>query len=452
MAHPESSNEGPHDSPGGVSQSGPARQREIFFAGLAGRRPPIPSNPQALERAAERAMSPQAWAYVGGGAGAEHTMRANRETFDRWRIVPRMLRDTATRDLSIELFGARLPTPFLIAPVGVLEVVHPEADLAVARAARALQVPMILSNQASVPMETVSRTLGDTPRWFQLYMSTSNDLVASFVRRAEACGCSAIVLTLDTTMLGWRTRDLDLAWLPFLRGAGLAQYTSDPVFRAQLEQLAVTGAAGTARASGGRPARAPDARPPLTLDTIAALFALARRARRASLSLSAMRRAVRHFVATYSRPSLAWDDVAFLRSQTRLPIVLKGIQHAEDARRAADAGVAAIVVSNHGGRQVDGAIGSLEALPSVVAAVAGRLPVLFDSGIRTGADAFKALALGARAVLIGRPCAYGLAIAGASGAEQVMRNLVAELDLTLGSSGHASVGALTPDALQRDGA
>ena len=217
-----------------MSDPGRTAQTDIYLRGLGGERPAVPTALDELERAAERAMSPQAWGYVAGGAGTGATMRANREAFDRWRIVPRMLRDASVRDLSVNLLGHKLASPLLLAPVGVLEMVHADADLAVARAAHASNVPMIFSNQASVPMEKVAAELGDTPRWMQLYWSTSNEVVASFVHRAEQCGCTAIVLTLDTTMLGWRTRDLDLAWLPFMRGMGIAQYTSDPVFRAQL--------------------------------------------------------------------------------------------------------------------------------------------------------------------------------------------------------------------------
>ena len=379
-------------------------------------------------------MSREAWAYAGGGAGTGATMLANREAFDRWKIVPRMLRDVSRRDLSVELFGARLPAPLLLAPIGVLELLHPDADLAVARAARTLGVPMIFSNQASVPMEACARELGDTPRWFQLYWSSSDDLVASFARRAEACGCQAIVLTLDTTMLGWRTRDLDLGSLPFLRGMGIAQYTSDPVFRSQLaEPIAVT--------TPG---------PKVNLASIRALLQLRRRARAASLSTADMRKAVRHFTQTYSRPSLTWNNLAYLRGVTKLPLVLKGIQHVEDATRAVEEGVDGIIVSNHGGRQVDGARGSLDALPGVVDAVNGRIPVLFDSGVRGGADIFKALAIGATAVLLGRPYAYGLAIAGETGVREVVENFAAELDLTLGLAGYASVRALNRDALEYD--
>lgn len=414
--------------------SGPARQRELYIRGLAGERPAVPTAPHALEQRAERVMSREAWAYTAGGAGTGATMVANRNAFDRWKIVPRMLRDVSQRDLSVELFGARLPAPLLLAPIGVLELLHPDADLAVARAARTLGVPMIFSNQASMPMEACARELGDTPRWFQLYWSSSDDLVASFARRAEACGCQAIVLTLDTTMLGWRTRDLDLASLPFLRGMGIAQYTSDPVFRSQLAE----------------PSAATTPGPRVNLASIRALLQLRRRARAASLSTAAMRQAVQRFTQTYSRPSLTWSNLAFLRRVTSLPLVLKGIQHVDDARRAVEEGVDGVIVSNHGGRQVDGARASLDALPGVADVVNGRIPVLFDSGVRSGADIFKALAIGATAVLLGRPYAYGLAIAGETGVAEVLENLVAELDLTLGLAGYATIRALTRDALTHD--
>jgi isopentenyl diphosphate isomerase/L-lactate dehydrogenase-like FMN-dependent dehydrogenase len=411
---------------------GRRRQLEIYVDGVGGKRPRLPTRLDALERAAERVMSPRAWGYVAGGAGTGATMRANRDAFDRWQIVPRMMRDASVRDLSTTLFGRTIPAPLLLAPVGVLEMMHPEADLAVARAARATGTPMIVSNQASVPMEPIAHTLGDTLRLFQLYWSTSNDLVASFVARAERAGYSAIVVTLDTTMLGWRTHDLDLAYLPFIQGLGIAQYTSDPVFLREM------------RASVLPPARTP----PFGLDLLAALATLWRQGRRAGLSLGEMRRAAAHFTATYSRPSLQWSDLGFLRSITKLPIVLKGIQHPDDARRALDAGVDGIVVSNHGGRQVDGAIGSLDALPAVVQAVNGAAPVLFDSGVRTGADVFKAVALGATAVLLGRPFAYALAIDGEAGVRDCLENVVAELDLTMGLSGQTAVRSLSPELLR----
>jgi lactate 2-monooxygenase len=378
----------------------------------------------------------EAFAYVAGGAGTGATIRANREGFDRWRIVPRMLRDVSGRDTGIELFGRRLPSPFLLSPVGVLEMAHEDADLAVARAAAAEGVPMVFSNQASRPMEACAAALGDGPRWFQLYWSTSNDLVESFVRRAEACGCEAIVVTLDTTLLGWRTHDLDLAYLPFLRGKGIAQYTSDPVFR----RIVATEPATLGADEQPKPT-------PAALRTLVQLTRAYPDRFVSGLRSGHARAAVQTFTRIYSRPSLSWDDLPFLRERTKLPIVLKGILHPDDAARAVDEGMDGIVVSNHGGRQVDGATSTIEALPGIARAVDGRVPIVLDSGVRGGADAFKALALGATAVGIGRPYAYALAIAGEAGVRELLQNLKADFDLTLGLSGCRSVAEIGPEAL-----
>jgi lactate 2-monooxygenase len=415
--------------------NGVERQTEVYRDGVSGKRPRVPTDATLLEERARAAMAPEAFAYVAGGAGTGATMRFNREGFDRWRIVPRMLRDVADRDTSVELLGRRLPSPFLTCPIGVLEMAHPDADLAVARAARAEDVLMIVSNQASTPMEDVARELGDAPRWFQLYWSTSDELVESLVRRAEASGYEAIVVTLDTTLLGWRTRDLDVAYLPFLRGKGIAQYTSDPVFRRIAES--------------GDGLRTPE-QPAPTPQAIKTLVELTRNHPDPfvkGLTSGSARAAVQTFVQIYSRPSLTWDDLPWLRERTRLPVLLKGILHPDDAGRALEAGVDGIVVSNHGGRQVDGAIATIDALPGVVEAVGGRVPVILDSGVRGGADAFKALALGATAVGIGRPYCYGLAIAGETGVREVLRNFRADFDLTMGLAGCRSVAEIDRGAL-----
>ena len=411
---------------------GVERQSQVYVGGVAGRKPRVPIEFAELERRAEAAMTEKAYAYVAAGAGLEETVLENREAFGRWRIVPRMLRDVSERDTSVELFGRRLPYPLLLAPIGVLELAHREAERAVAPAAKATGVPMIFSNQASTPMEEVAELLEDSPRWFQLYWSVSDDLVESLVSRAEACGCEAIVVTLDTTLLGWRTRDLELAYLPFLRGKGIAQYTSDPVFRRLMDEE-----------PGAMPGQAP--RP--NLAALATLFQIVRNY--PGRGMGSARKAVERFIQVYSRPSLSWDDLPFLRERTSLPILLKGIQHPEDARRAVDAGIDGLVVSNHGGRQVDGGVATIDALPGVVEAVDGQLPVLLDSGVRGGADMFKALALGATAVLLGRPYVYGLAVGGRAGVEEVIRNLMADFDLTMGLAGCASVSEISQDALVR---
>ena len=414
---------------------GRERQFEIYVGGARGSYPSVPVSVERLQRAAQRSMSREAYAYVTGGAGREETIRANRAAFERWRIVPRMLRDVSVRDTAVEVLGTHMPSPFFLSPIGVLEMAHRDSDLAVARAAAAEGIPFVFSNQASRPMEETAAVMGDSPRWFQLYWSTSDELVASLVSRAERCGCSAIVLTLDTTMLGWRVRDLDLAYLPFLRGRGIAQYTSDPVF---LEALHET--LHQASPAGGR----------ISLAAISTLWEMAGSyptRRLEGLRSGLARAAVRRFVETYSRPSLSWDDLGFLRERTKLPIVLKGILHPADARAAVEHGMDAVLVSNHGGRQVDGAIGTMDALPGIVEAVGGRVPVLLDSGVRSGADVFRARALGAAAVGVGRPYVWGLAAGGEQGVREVIRNFRADFDLTMGLAGCASIAGIGRDSL-----
>ena len=381
-------------------------QYEIYARGLGGETPALPTSVAALEDRAREQLSTEAFGYVAGGAGAELTMRANLEAFERWRIVPRMLRDVSDRDLSTSVLGTALPAPVLLAPVGVQSIVHPDAELAVGRAAAAHGLPAILSTAASNTLEDVAAAMEPTPpasRWYQLYWPRDRELAASFVSRAGDAGYEAIVVTLDTWLLGWRPRDLHNGYLPFLKGEGVANYFSDPVFRAALE-------------------RSPEEDPGP---------------------------AIGHWAYQFANPSVTWADLAWLREQTDLPIVLKGIIHADDARQALDAGVDGVIVSNHGGRQVDGALGALDALPGVRDAVGERFPVLFDSGIRTGADVFKALALGADAVCLGRPYVWGLALGGQGGVEQVLRCLLAELDLTLALSGHTEISQIERSALTR---
>ncbi len=416
------------------SNVGRKRQEEVYVGGVAGDKPLVPVDVKRLEEAARRKMSAEGFAYVAGGAGLESTILENREAFERWRIVPRMLRNVSERDASVEFFGHTLPSPFLLAPIGVLEMAHREADLAVAKAAAAEGVPFVFSSQASVPMETCARVMGESPRWFQLYYSQSADLVLSFVRRAEACGCTALVLTLDTTLLGWRTRDLDLAYLPFLRGKGIAQYTSDPNFKEALADAT----------------QEPRERK-VTLSSIRALLQMARAhpgSFRDNLRSGEPVAAVGRFIRTYSKPSLSWDDVDFLRAHTELPIVLKGVLHPDDAKEALEHGVDGLIVSNHGGRQVDGAVAALDALPGVVKAVGGRVPVLMDSGIRGGADMFKAVALGATAVLVGRLYVYALAVAGERGVRELVKNVKADFDLTMGLAGCRNVGEIRRERLE----
>jgi isopentenyl diphosphate isomerase/L-lactate dehydrogenase-like FMN-dependent dehydrogenase len=379
--------------------------REIYARGLGGETPAIPVSVAELEERAVAAMEPRIANYVGAGAGSEATMRANREAFGRWQIVPRMLRDVSSRDLAVEVLGTAMPAPLLLAPIGVQQGVHPDGELATARAAAALGVPMIASSASHFSLEEIAAAGGpEAPRWFQLYWPNDPELARSFVERAERAGYGAIVLTVDTFIPGWKPRDLQQAWLPFLEGRGVGNYFQDPVFRAKLE-------------------KPPEEDPGM---------------------------ATGQFLAVQANPALSWDDLATLREMTSLPILVKGILHPDDAREAVARGVDGIVVSNHGGRQVDGAIAALAALPPIAEAVSGDLAILVDSGIRSGSDALKALALGADAVCLGRPYVWGLALDGQVGVETVLKMVLAELDLTMALCGLTRPEEIGPELLSRD--
>jgi lactate 2-monooxygenase len=423
-----------------TSTPGPGRVRQnaIYRAGVLGRAPSVPTDAAELERRARKAMSRKAWAYVAGGAGGGATMRHNRAAFERWRIVPRMLHGVTARDLSTTVLGTPLRAPLLLAPVGAGALITPDSDVRIAEGAAAAGVPYIFSSQGCSPMERTAVAMGDTPFWYQLYWSTDEPLVDSMIRRAEDCGARALVVTLDTTLLGWRPKDLNLGSLPFARGLGIAQYTSDPRFGEIVRER-------VAAAAGRRTER-----PKVTLAAVRALLSMAREhpgGTGANLRSAEPRASVETFLDIYSNPGLSWTHLETLRRRTTLPILLKGILHPDDARTAVAAGVDGIIVSNHGGRQVDHAIAALDALVAVRDAVGPDPTVLFDSGIRSGADAFVALALGADACLLGRPHLYGLAIAGADGVRQVVENTVAELDLTMALVGVPDLAAVTRDLL-----
>jgi len=375
--------------------------REIYARGLGGETPAVPVAVAELEVRAAAAMEPRIANYVGAGAGSEETIRANLEAFRRRKIVPRMLRDVSSRDLSTTVLGTAMPAPLLLAPIGVQQGVHPDGELATARAAAAVGVPMIASTAAHFSLEEIAAAGGEAPRWFQLYWPNDPELARSFVERAERAGYKAIVLTVDTFIPGWKPRDLQQAWLPFLESRGVGNYTQDPVFRAKLEKT-------------------PEEDPGM---------------------------ATGQFLAVQANPSLSWDDLATLREMTSLPLVIKGIQHVEDAREAVARGADGIVVSNHGGRQVDGAIASLDALAPIAEAVGGELAILFDSGVRGGADVLKALALGADAVCLGRPYLWGLALDGQAGVETVLKMVLAELDLTMALCGLTRPEEIGPELL-----
>ncbi|MCI1142211.1 alpha-hydroxy-acid oxidizing protein [Sphingomonas sp. WKB10] len=371
-------------------------QNAIYFAGLSGVVPKVPVDYATLAARATAAMPASVRDYVQGGCGDEYAQDHSAAAFRHWGMVPRMMVDCATRDLSVDLFGLRLPSPIFMAPIGVTGLMTPDGhgDLAAARAAAETRVPLVASTLSNDPLEDVAQAMGDTPGFFQLYTPKDRDLAASLVSRAEAAGYKGIVVTLDTWVTGWRPRDLNTGNFPQLRGHVLANYFSDPVFRRLLQT-------------------------PPEQDPAAA---------------------VRSWAATFGKV-LTWDDMPWLRSLTTLPLILKGICHPDDARRAIDTGADAIYCSNHGGRQANGGIAAIDMLPGVVAA-AGGTPVLFDSGVRSGSDVVKALALGAAAVGIGRPYSYGLALDGAAGAAHVLRCILAEADLLMAVNGYPDLAAV----------
>lgn len=378
-------------------------QNDIYRAALSGVLPEFPMTYGELERRAHEALQPSMRSYVAGGAGDESTQRANVAAFGEWGLYPRMLVGASKRDLTVDVFGATWPAPVFLAPVGVIGLCAQDGhgDIAAALASAATGVPLIGSTLMSDPMESVAPALDSTPGYFQLYTPSDRDLAGSLVERAERAGFRGIVVTLDTWLTGWRPRDLATGNFPQARGHSLANYFSDPIFRARL-------------------ASSPEQDP---------------------------WKAVELWTRISGYP-LTWDDLPWLRSLTDLPLILKGINHPDDARRALAEGVDGIYCSNHGGRQANGGLPALYTLPDVVDAVDGA-PVLFDSGVRSGADVAKALAMGATAVGIGRPYAYGMALGGTRGVVHVLKSFLAELDLIMAVDGYSAVADLTRDSLCR---
>ncbi len=373
-------------------------QTQIYGAGLSGILPTLPVDFATLERRAQAALPPHVLTYVQGGCGDEHTQDENARAFHHWGMVPRMMVDTTQRDLGTTLFGCPLSSPVFMAPIGVTGMMSQDqhGDIAAAKASATTGVPLTASTLSNDPLEDVKAACGDTPAFFQLYTPRDHELAESLVSRAETAGYKAIVVTLDTWVTGWRPRDLNPSNFPQLRGHVLQNYFTDPRFRTML---------------GGK---APE---------------------------DDLRTAIGTWGATFGKV-LTWDDLPWLKSITKLPIVLKGICHSDDARRAIDGGADGIYVSNHGGRQANGGIAAIDMLPAVAAAVNGQVPVLFDSGIRSGTDVIKAIALGADAVGIGRPYAYGLALGGAAGCAHVLKCILAEADLLMAVNGWPTLAAV----------
>ncbi|MCL6014158.1 MAG: alpha-hydroxy-acid oxidizing protein [Candidatus Thermoplasmatota archaeon] len=362
--------------------------------------------PQSVDEWRERAritLTKDAWDYLEGGAGEEDTVHENRSAFKKWRIRPRYLRDVSKRTMEAEFLGQNRESPFILAPIGVQSILHKDGEIASARAAAKMNMPFILSTVSSITMEEIVKKSPEGEKWLQLYPSKDKNIIRSFIKRAEKAGYRAIVVTADTTMLGWRERDLNNAYLPFLRGEGLANFFSDPVFRRRLEK-------------------------PPEEDLI---------------------KAIMEFISVYVNPFFSWEDFKEICSTTEIPVILKGITHREDVELAFKSGARAVVISNHGGRQVDGAISSLDALEEVTESGDLKGEILFDSGFRHAADAIKAIALGASGILIGRPYAYALSVAGQEGIELYLEQVMAEMDLEMGLSGIKNLKELNRESLYR---
>ena len=362
--------------------------------------------PQSVDEWRERAritLTKDAWDYLEGGAGEEDTVHENRSAFKKWRIRPRYLRDVSKRTTEAEYLGQNRESPFILAPIGVQSILHKDGEIASARAAAKMNMPFILSTVSSITMEEIVKKSPEGEKWLQLYPAKDKNIIRNFIKRAEKAGYRAIVVTADTTMLGWRERDLNNAYLPFLRGEGLANFFSDPVFRKRLEK-------------------------PPEEDLI---------------------KAIMEFISVYVNPFFSWEDFKEICSTTEIPVILKGITHREDVELAFKSGARAVVISNHGGRQVDGAISSLDALEEVTESGDLKGEILFDSGFRHAADAIKAIALGASGILIGRPYAYALSVAGQEGIELYLEQVMAEMDLEMGLSGIKNLKELNRESLYR---
>jgi len=411
--------------------------REIYSNFKA---PIFSTNHREWERLAKLAVPAPNFGYVYGSANDGQTNRANQEAFRRYRLRPRMLVNATRRDVHVDLFGVRYDSPIIAAPVGVQKIMHAEAEEATAKACHELKIPIIMSSAATRTIEQVATANSDGHRWFQLYWPKPQDeeITISLLQRAKDNGFTVLVVTLDTFTLGWRPTDLDTAYLPFLWGDGCQIGLSDPVFNRRYAE-----AQGQDQRSAGEKLReAYDLlRRPGTIYGAAKIL----------WNVNVLKQSQAWLAVLNSGTYRQWEHLKILRKYWDGPIVLKGIQTAEDARHAIDHGMDGIIVSNHGGRQVDGAIASLDALAEIAAdnkVKESNITLLFDSGVRTGSDVLKALALGAKAVLIGRPYMYGLAIAGQAGVKHVFRSILADMDVTLGNIGKTSLSELSREDLQ----
>lgn len=383
---------------------GVKRQQELYEGVSPTKDIRYPLSYEMWQQEAKHKLDVSTFDYMTGGAGDGETVLANRESFKKWSIRPKMLQDISKRETSITLFGNIFPSPVLLAPIGLQSMLHPDGEIASARASANIGVPFIASTVSSKSMEDIAEASGSAPKWFQLYWNKDPAITRSFIKRAEDAGYSAIVITLDAALTPWKESDLFNGCLPFIEGVGIQNYLTDPVFCKGLKEIP----------ANDLPA------------------------------------AIEHWKSVFGNPSICWKDIDMIRQQTDLPILLKGILHPEDASKALEHGVDGIIVSNHGGRQIAGSITAIDALPDIAAVVDGQIPILMDSGIRRGSDILKALALGAQAVLLGRPYAYGLAVGGEDGVTQVIQNILSDFEITMGLAGLSSVSDIHKTLLVKD--
>ncbi|KXS93983.1 hypothetical protein AC578_7680 [Pseudocercospora eumusae] len=428
----------PYETPDPEALS--AYQRDIYGSFT---KPIFSTKPSEWEQLAKEKVPEANFGYVFGSASSFKTYKANLDAFDKYRLRPRMLVNATRRDVGVDLFGTAYRSPILVAPIGVQNIMHHDAEEATARACKNVQVPMILSTAATRSIEQVAAANGDGDRWYQLYWPKPQEeaITVSLLNRAKTNGYKVLVVTLDTFALAWRPEDLDNSYLPFLWGDGCQIGHSDPVFQERYEEMLKedTRSAGEKLSELWNLIKRPG-----NPFTAMQLLANASHIRKSRAWLDVLNS------GTYRQ----WEHLKLLKELWDGPIVLKGIQTVEDAHKAIEYGMDGIIVSNHGGRQVDGAIASLDALAEIGAddkVKQSGLTILFDSGIRTGADVLKAIALGAKAVLVARPYMYGLAIRGQAGVEHVLKCIMADTDNMLGNMGKRSLKDLGRDDLQFTG-
>ncbi|KAI9815103.1 MAG: hypothetical protein M1827_002946 [Pycnora praestabilis] len=386
-------------------------QRENFWQANDGKTALFNTEPGKLEELAKEKLSQGGWYYASSNAGQSYTHLANRQAFYRHRIIPRMLVDTNTRDSSTTIFGHKVSAPIGFAPVGINKIYHPLGELPVAKVAKELNLPYCLSTAGSTSIEDVAEANGQGPRFFQLYMPHDDELTISLLERAYKSGFTACILTLDTWQLGWRHNDIETGNYAFYRGIGADLGLTDPVFQKRLAE------------DGIDPKKDPQRAGAKWIDNV-------------------------WHGRAHSWERMPWLIEQWKRISGSMPFCLKGIQSVGDAKKAVEIGCDGIVVSNHAGRQVDGACASLDALERIVEAVGDKTYIMYDSGIRGASDVFKALALGAKFVYVGRLWIWGLSIMGEFGVRHVMKSLLSDFDIMMNVAGFQSIEQMTKEHLE----